>query len=210
MARVPLDVTWLTDFWRNYSRKVGEEYVERYSKTKDYDLMICPGPWWGNLLGAGAYFLFLNPTPDWVWWNTAPDVVRYNLTLDSVRFPQLLDYNLPGHKRWMTFFRHLGMNGVELSKKVCVVNLFPWASYHFNDHEKVFGNPFTLRLVDVVRELSMDESKLFVVCRRPKVWDLEEAENVFVFPPIMRRGVHLKQKGLDLTPRILEYIKNIV
>jgi len=201
------DVGDLVELWREYSTEFGEGIISEYSRTKIYDTSVCPGPWWGDLTGARVYFLFLNPTTEWVKWDGAPKGVIDNLLLEDRRFPQLLDPSLPGHRRWTTFLRPLGLTNDFLAEKVCVVNLLPWASDHFVDHVGVFDNPVTEKVRRIVGSLVSDKSKFFVVCRRPEVWGVDPYSNVFVFPPIMRRGVHIRQRGLDLVPTLLEYLK---
>jgi len=212
----------LTDFWRTYFPHMGKAVLMKKderggflskrvyggSPRTRYDFDVLPGPYWGDVLNARVYLLYLNPTPDWVKIDDGPSMKKVipNLLQEDGVFPQLMDGSLPGHRRWTTLFRHIDASPYVLARNVCVVNLIPWASYSFDDRPWVFTNEITVKIIFLIRRLAWDKRKLFIVCRRPEIWGLGNDENVFTFSPIQRRGIHLKQKGLDLTPTIEKYI----
>jgi hypothetical protein len=178
----------------------------------DYDFSISYAPWFGNIINSKVYLLYLNPTPEWVKYDEDP-LVSSNCSslLESCRFHQLTDERLPGHRRWRTLFKYVqeqsGLSWEEMSKKICIVNLVPFASHHFSDNDMLYrSNTLTKTISLGIRKMVEDEDKLFIVCRKPEIWKLPGFSNVITFSPIQRRGIHLKQKGLDLTYRISDHL----
>lgn len=212
----------LKAIWKSWLPLRGPLYLDGLSRDPDlYDFSVAPGPYWGDLIDAKVYLLFLNPTPDWYSWEdlrarrcVETDVAYRNLIQDGTApfIPQIRYGNAPGHARWARLLRPLSSvaNWLEISSKVCIMNLLPFASRSFTDREKVLENEITQLVVKLIRRLQYSHpSKLFIVCRRPEAWGLDpEDSNVFEFSPIQRRGVHLRQRGCDLVPRISRYFSD--
>jgi len=152
-----------------------------------------PQPFYGDLKGAGVYFLFVNPNLDLH--NKNPNSAEKEawkrnyaqIETEKPFVPLNATINHEAAKYWKKKFEPLSTNLKErkyseadsdslIHKNICGLELFPYTSKNFDtgEAEKLAQNVKSSELIkSFAHELVKDEKKLLIVFRANAGWDIK-------------------------------------
>jgi hypothetical protein len=182
----------LYEFWSKWTD--GFEGLKTGDGPYDFRPGI-PIPYCGNLREARVITCFLNPCWDeteHVWEDFYRDQLLKSLRGED---EELCMARGPS-SYWTTKWRPVIGTDYDLLKYCAFVNLVPYHSVCFKPSPEIFKIESVRLMIDAMRTLSKDTTKLFIVCRQTKVWDLN-GPNVINLSGVECRGVHF-HKYVDL------------
>lgn len=192
----------LVDFWSTRD-KLDYEGLVPGDGPYDYrpDVVL---PYCGDLDDARVVALFLNPgyddsTEKWF-------AVHEKHIYASTRQEDRTFWLAKGASRyWTTKWAPVAKKFGSTSLDECAfVNLVPYASPHFKETKGIYDVESVRLARAYAKELASDPTRLVLVCRKTRVWDLS-GPNVVNFSGVECRGVHFHKYvdlvGSYMTPR---------